>query len=177
MEKNDELRGYLMGLEDGYVQAKVEVEEKLADMSRADMESFNQMHKQAHAFVDSKGKEFYHDFVETVNFNPDGTRSRGYSPAVGAKPRGRKADQELLTIDPVTKERWQWVRYDAERVHLNKPSARYVCTHLERGEEEQVVEDLAEIAAGDPSALDCHYTIRLCATCADEYQSIFHGRK
>jgi len=95
-----------------------------------------------------------------------------------------KNSKELLRIDPQTKERWQWIRIYEGR-SLEEPTGRYVCTHLKPGErpisllqiayydgpEEQVVEELAEIASDDPSALDCHYTIRLCAACADVYQA------
>lgn len=80
--------------------------------------------------------------------------------------------KELLRIDPNTKERWQWIRIVPDDSHsLEKPNARYVCEHLAREKDERVVEELAETASGDPGALDCHYTIRLCAACADIYET------
>ncbi len=92
--------------------------------------------------------------------------------------------KELIRINPQTKERWQWVRY-VEHRSFDEPTGRYVCEHLKPGEralnyiqacctdssDEIAVDELADIASEDPSALDCHYTVRLCAACADVYQA------
>jgi hypothetical protein len=79
---NDELRGYLMGLEDGYVEAAIPGLKPDFGMSE-----FGALCDKAREFVRTKGDQFYRDHVETVNFNPDGTRSEGWDPGPEAKPR------------------------------------------------------------------------------------------
>lgn len=79
-----ELRGYLLGLEDGYVQAKFD---PTGDHNTL-MEKFDELCQEAEQFADEKGKQFYEDYVVGVNYEADGSRSRGWMP--GTRKKGFK---------------------------------------------------------------------------------------
>lgn len=74
-KQREMLRVYKLGLEDGYVQGKAK--DQTAEVT-ADFRAFDKLCKEAQAFADTQGDQFFQEYVLGVNYNADGTRSRGW---------------------------------------------------------------------------------------------------
>jgi hypothetical protein len=71
-------KGYLLGLEDGYVQGKIVAADEQNDEKYSGMDEFDELFKEAHKLVDEKGEQYYQEYVEGVNYYANGKRSRGF---------------------------------------------------------------------------------------------------